>query len=508
MPVFAAVDIGSNSVRLSIARLTQASLQVIHQDREVTRLGEGVFQTGTLDPKAIAHTIKVLKRFHRAVQSQATDKIRVVATSAMRDARNSRAFIEWVKSATGWRVEIISGLEEGRLIHLGVMSKSRVSVPRVLLIDLGGGSCELTLSRSRHIEEMVSLPLGAVRLTQEFLEYDPPRKSEMERMRVFIAEEVQRISQRIARFKVQLTIATSGTAAALAGAAQKRSADSTTHSMTVSRASTLKLAKKLAQLSKAEREAMPGIGPRRAEIIIAGASVYAEVLKSCALRGFRYSPLGLRDGLLAQLAADYDVRTRPHQQTESDRQDALLAMCKKYGVDLKYAEQVRMLALKLFSVLSRVHNLPTEYKEWLGAAAMLQEVGSYVNRAGRNRHTYYIIANSEMFGFSIKQRQIIAAIARYQGRSKPFPTDRLMKNTIPSERDHIVRAVVLMRLARALNQSRRSVVASLTANLRDEKVGLRLSTKGEGIDLEMWALEKEVSYFREVFGRDLAVALS
>jgi exopolyphosphatase/guanosine-5'-triphosphate,3'-diphosphate pyrophosphatase len=327
-------------------------------------------------------------------------------------------------------------------------------------------------------------------------------------MRVFIAEEVERIAQRIARFKVQLTIATSGTAAALAGAAQKKSADSVSRSATVSRSSTLKLAKELALLSKTQREQMPGIGPRRAEIIIPGAAVYAEVLKSCGLRGFRYSPLGLRDGLLAQLAADYDERTRPHQQTESDRQDALLAMCKKYGVDLKYSEHVRMIALKLFSVLGRVHNLPAEYKEWLAAAAMLQEVGSYVNRAGRNRHTYYIIANSEMFGFSIKQRQIIATIARYQGRSKPSSTDRLMKNIIPSERENIVKAVVLMRLARALNQSRRAVVSSVSASIRGEKVDLRLTTKGEGVDLEMWALEKEVAYFREVFGRDLGVALS
>jgi exopolyphosphatase/guanosine-5'-triphosphate,3'-diphosphate pyrophosphatase len=174
MPVFAAVDIGSNSVRLSIAKFNRGALTAISQDREVTRLGEGVFRSGTLDPQNIAHTIKVLRRFHRAVQTHATDKVRVVATSALRDAKNSRAFIDWVKAATGWRVEIISGLEEGRLIHLGVISKSRINVPRMLLMDLGGGSCELTLSRNHHIEELVSLPLGAVRLTQEFLKHDPP----------------------------------------------------------------------------------------------------------------------------------------------------------------------------------------------------------------------------------------------------------------------------------------------------------------------------------------------
>jgi exopolyphosphatase/guanosine-5'-triphosphate,3'-diphosphate pyrophosphatase len=355
---------------------------------------------------------------------------------------------------------------------------------------------------------MVSLPLGAVRLTQEFLKHDPPKRSETERMRVFIAEEVERIAERIAKFRVQLTIATSGTAAALAGAVQKRSADSTSRVLNVSRSSALKLAKKLGQFSQTQREAVPGIGPRRAEIIIAGAAVYAEVLRSCGLKGFRYSPLGLRDGLLAQLASDYDARTRPHQQTESDRQDALLAMCKKYGVDLKYAEHVRVLALKLFTALARVHNLPAEYKEWLAAAAMLQEVGSYVNRAGRNRHTYYIVAHTEMFGFSIKQRQIIATIARYQGRSKPYATERLMKNVIPSERENIVKAVVLMRLARALNQSRRAAVSSIQAGIRGGKVELRLSAKGEGVDLEIWALEKEIPYFREVFGRDLGIALS
>src|SRR5436309_14036728 len=127
MPIFAAVDIGSNSVRLSIAKLSRGRLQVLHQDREVTRLGKGVFDGGSLDPQAIAHTIKVLKRFHRAVQDFSADQIRVVATSALRDARNSRAFIEWVRSATGWKLEVISGLEEGRLIHLGVISKSRIS---------------------------------------------------------------------------------------------------------------------------------------------------------------------------------------------------------------------------------------------------------------------------------------------------------------------------------------------------------------------------------------------
>ncbi|HZU31948.1 MAG TPA: exopolyphosphatase, partial [Candidatus Angelobacter sp.] len=218
MPVFAAVDIGSNSVRLSIAELRRGRLVALHQDREVTRLGEGVFRDGSLDPQAMAHTLKVLRRFHRAVQSYAVERTRVVATSALRDSNNGRLFAEWLKNVTGWHLDIITGLEEGRLIHLGVVANMRTPPPKLLLIDLGGGSCELTLSEKGHIKELVTLPLGAVRLTQEFIRHDPPNKAELKRLHDFIVQEVSHISRQIIRSDVRAVIATSGTAAALAGA--------------------------------------------------------------------------------------------------------------------------------------------------------------------------------------------------------------------------------------------------------------------------------------------------
>jgi len=223
MPTFAAVDIGSNSVRLKIARLTGRRLKPLHEDREVTRLGESVFRTGFLSPEAMADTIEVLRRFHRSAQKLGADTVRVVATSALRDARNSRAFLEWVRSATGWKVEIISGLEEARLIHLGLVSSSRIGSSPILMIDLGGGSCELTISNDGHIRETVSSPLGAVRLTNEFLHHDPPRKGELERLRGFVAREVGRIAARISKARINTVIATSGTAASLAAVCQNLS---------------------------------------------------------------------------------------------------------------------------------------------------------------------------------------------------------------------------------------------------------------------------------------------
>ncbi len=507
MPTFAAVDIGSNSVRLKIARLIGHRLEAIHEDREVTRLGESVFHSGFLSPDAIDNTIKVLRRFHRAVQDRAVDSVRVVATSAMRDARNSRAFMEWVRSATGWRVEIISGLEEARLIHLGLISSSRGNNGPVLMMDLGGGSCELTLSDKGSIRSTVSLPLGAVRLTNDFLHHDPPRKPELQRLKALVAREVTRISERVMRAHPKVVIATSGTAESLAAACHTLYKTKGPRAAAVSRAQMHNIAKKLSRLPIAERRKIQGIGPRRAEIIVAGAMVYAEILDRCRLAGFRFSPLGLRDGLLAQMVADYDRGARSRRQVESERWESIREAMDHYHIDVDHAFAVRNSAEQLFKDLRSVHRLPPEYEEWLSAAALLYEVGDYVNRMGRHRHTYYIISHSEILGYTPQQRHIIAAIARYLGKSRPSAAATPMKVLSPADRELVRKASMLLRLARSLNLGRSGAVGKARVRIRDGGVVFHLVPKGRGsIELETWAVEKEKAYFREVFGRELSTA--
>ena len=509
MPTFAAVDIGSNSVRLKIARLQAGRLSGLHEDREVTRLGEGVFGTGFLTPESMAETVKVLRRFHRATQQIVTDSVRVIATSALRDARNSQAFLEWVRSATGWRVEIISGVEEARLIHLGLVSSPRIDRAPTLMMDLGGGSCELTITQGGHIRDAVSLPLGAVRLTNEFLRHDPARKGELKRLRGFVTREINRVSDRITGAKVKNVIATSGTAAALAAVASHLRRGAGRQRAVVSRAEMTRIAKRLARLPVAERRKIEGIGPRRAEIIVAGATVYHELLDRLHLRGFRYSPLGLRDGILAQMAADYDRSTRSGRQIESERWESIVKAVDHYRVDRKHALQVRDAATLLFTGLRSLHRLPPEYREWLSAAAMLYEVGDYVNRNGRHRHTHYIISNSEILGYTPQQRRLIAAIARYLGKSRPTMEDGPMKVIDGADRDNTQKAILLLRLARALNLGRSRAVEKVRIRLRSAEVKLTLVPRRRmGVDLELWAIEKERDYFREVFGRELSTAVS
>ncbi|HEX9201873.1 MAG TPA: Ppx/GppA phosphatase family protein [Acidobacteriaceae bacterium] len=526
MPTFAAIDIGSNSVRLKIATVHQHRLKTLHEDREVVRLGESVFQTGVLSPDAMANTIRALKRFQKAVQLHVVDKIRVVATSAMRDARNAAAFTAWVKSATGWQVEVISGLEEGRLIHLGVVTFEPGARGRCLMIDLGGGSCEITLSDQGRIREMISLPLGAVRLQQEFLRNDPPSKQDVARLKQYIDRELKRAERKMGTPRVSLVIATSGTAAALSeasGAMAKKAVTRKTASRRAGRTKSVLvratpgiattdavhyLADKLAKMTNLQRASVPGIGPRRSEIIIGGAQVYAHLLDRLGLKGFRYSPLGLGSGILAQMLAEVDLRASVHRKIESERWEGVLEVCRRYGVDQRKMEPVRQHVVELYDGLLRVHELPSEYRLWLQAAAMMQDVGKFMNHQGHHRHTQYIVANSEIFGFSPEQRAIVSAIARYLGKSWPDAMDRVMRAVPVEEHINVLRAVTLLRLAVALNQDRASAVVKMRTYVYPKRVVLELVPGRGGAELEAWSLKKEAVYFREVFRRDLVVEVA
>ena len=505
---------------MKIASVTQHHLKTLHEDREVTRLGESVFQTGEISPEAMAGTIKALRRFHKSVQEHVVDKVRVVATSAMRDARNSAAFKEWVRSATGWNVEVISGLEEGRLIHLGVVTHEAGAKAKCLLIDLGGGSCEVTLSDGGRVKEMLSLPLGAVRLQQEFLQQDPPAKEDVARLKQYIERELKRVERKMGMPRVSAVFATSGTAAALAEASvavgvkpskltvRKPRGFSRIKPQEADTTAVRKLADKLLKMDNAARAAVPGIGPRRSEIIVGGAQVYAGLLERLGLKGFRYSAMGLRDGMLAQMLAEVDLRAAVHQKIETERWAGVLEVCRRYGIDQRKAEPVRLHVTQLFDALKAVHELPLEYRMWLAAAAMMQDVGKFMNHQGHHRHTHYIIANSEIFGFSPEQRAVVSAISRYMGKTRPQPMDRVMRAVPDGEQVHVARAIVLLRLALALNQDRASAVVGLKTSVYPKRVVLDIVPGRGGAALEAWSLKKEAAYFLEVFRRELFVEVA
>jgi exopolyphosphatase / guanosine-5'-triphosphate,3'-diphosphate pyrophosphatase len=330
---------------------------------------------------------------------------------------------------------------------------------------------------------------------------------------------LKRGEKKLGQPRVSLVIATSGTAAALAEASVaiakklpvKKSAPKKFVRLKPHEALTADvraLADKLLKMNNAQRAAVPGIGPRRSEIIIGGALVYACLLERMGLKGFRYSPLGLRDGILAQMLAETDLRTSVHQKIENERWTGVLEVCRRYGVQLKTVEPVREHVVQLFDSLARVHELPEEYRLWLESAAMMHDVGKFMNHQGHYRHTQYIIANSEIFGFSPEQRSIVSAIARYLGKTRPDATDRPMRTVPVQEHQHVRRAVVLLRLAVALNQDRASSALRMRVHVYPKRVVLELVPGRGGAELEAWSLRKEANYFLEVFRRELFVEVA
>ncbi len=269
-----------------------------------------------------------------------------------------------------------------------------------------------------------------------------------------------------------------------------------------------KMAIKFAKMTLPEREAVPGIGPRRSEIIVAGAQVIAELLESFGLAGFRYSSLGLRDGILTQMLAEKDARAAAHRELEQERWQSVMATARRYGVDPRQAEPVRAHVLQLYRELKSLHGLPAEYESWLAAAALLRDTGKFVNHQGHHRHTQYIISSSEIYGYTQVQRTIVSALARYLGKSRPQPGDRALRNIPTDQHKDVQRAVLLLRLAVALNQDRASDVLRVAARVYPKRVYLDVRPGRTGAELELWSLRKEAGYFREVFGRELFATLA
>ncbi len=358
MPVLAAVDIGSNSVRLKIAKLSRSRLETLHEDREVTRLGEGAFLDGALSPRAIAATVKVLQRFRRAATSSGSPRSACVATSATRDARNGREFAAWVKRATGWTLEVISGLEEGRLIHLGVTANSRISARRVLFFDLGGGSCEITVAEEGHIHFGPQSALGRGAAPPGV---PPPRSADPAGTPAHERFHPRRVGARrrlrAGEERSDATIATSGTAAAI-NAATRALENRGKHSNTVARTAVFDLLDTLTMLDERSAPSLPGINASRARDHHSPAPWSSpNCCAPTACPAFVILRWDCATASSRRLAADLDQQSRAFKRVEEERQDALAAMCRRYAVDLRHANHVRELARQLFLVLRRLHGL-------------------------------------------------------------------------------------------------------------------------------------------------------
>ncbi|MBV8847404.1 MAG: Ppx/GppA family phosphatase [Bryobacterales bacterium] len=468
--------------------------------RRVVRLGESVFRQGRLDAAAMDLACDALAGMAGEYRKLDVQAVRAVGTAALRDATNRAEFLARAAQILGVPVEVISGLEEARLIHLGVQARWPQPRHRLLITDIGGGSAELIFSENGHMAEAFSKPLGAVRLTAMFLKSDPPDPRELGRMERYIQERIAAAVKRLGAARIERMIATSATAAAAVCAANgvRRSRRDMADRFLASAAQIQRLYTEVAHRDLESRTGITGIGPRRAEIIVAGVAVLHQVMRSFSLPRVYYSTAGVRDGIIADLA------TRRLNQLDADQRRLVRAIGRRYGVDPQHARKVAQLAANLFEALEPLHRLPPARGRILEAAAYLYNIGHYVNDSRHHKHSLYLVVNTDMPGFSDREHLAIANLCRYHRKSMPQSTHPDFQIMDAEDRNAVVLLAPLLRLAVAFDQSQEQKIDRLEAASQDRTVEIRLLSSGD-TDIEQWHASQVAGVFREVYGRQLII---
>ena len=421
--------------------------RILASDREVTRLGESVFRTGSVTDDAMKTTCAVLARMAILYRKLDVVGVRAVATSAIRDTRNQREFLARASEAVGTDVEIISGREEGRLVHLGVESSWPQPDKRVLIIDIGGGSAEIIAAEHGRMLETYSKPLGAVRLKEAFLKDDPPTPRQLHQMHEYVQAKLDAPIRRLGRAGWDRVIGTSATAAAVAGAVARtpRNKRDDVDRLRITAAQVRKLYARLSATGLAGRRKVTGIGPRRAEIIVAGIAVLLRFLEGFQLPALYYSRAGVRDGIIADLAARNVGAER--SRLSRDQRREVEEVGRRYGVDLNHSRKMSEIANLLFAALQSLHGLPSGCGKLLEAAAYLHDVGHYISGVSHHKHSYYVVSNSDMAGFTDRERFLIAALCRYHRKTLPSPVHGVYQALSAEERRILLMLIPILRLA-------------------------------------------------------------
>ena len=509
MPRYAAVDIGSNSIRLLVAdcSLRNGTPQItrLAEDRQVVRLGSTVFKSGAVEAQVMDEVCAVLRRFQETWRKHDVFGVRAVATSATRDASNQAEFVTRASDAVGAPIETISGQEEARLIHLGVQTVWPQSRQQVLMVDVGGGSAELIASENGVYRDGYSRPLGAVRLTEVFLKKDPPTENQVRELEEYIEEKLTLPLRYLGGRRYDRVIATSASAAAVVCAANRiaRTNREAADRKKATAAQVRKLYRDLVTKGVAERRKIPGIGPRRAEIILPGAAVFWKVLERFGQEAMFYSVAGVRDGIIADLTLRGVGRENVRLSGEQRR--AVEALARKFGVGTKHAKKVSEHALTLFEGLSPLHSLAPSYGKLLEAASYLRDAGHYVSDTGHHKHSHYLVRNSDLAGFTDGERSFIALLCRYHRKAMPAARHLEFQSLDVEQRRALMMLIPILRLADALDRSREQHVQAVEVEIAGETIRLRLTSERD-VSLERWAAESNAETVRVVYGRSLSLA--
>jgi exopolyphosphatase/guanosine-5'-triphosphate,3'-diphosphate pyrophosphatase len=507
----AAIDIGTNSIHMIVVRVREdLSFEVVDREKAMVRLGAGGLDGKALTAEATSGALRALTTFKRIADSHKVDTILAAATSATREAPNGGEFLARIESQTGIRPRVIAGQEEARLIHMAATYGVNVGASRAVVIDIGGGSVELTLGDAASLRLARSVKLGVIRLTQAYVKSDPLSGRDERRLAKHVRQNIDNICKQIVAAGFDRVIGTSGTIMSLgtmAVAAARGAVPTELRNLRVPAKHIRRLRRQVVELDDKERLALPGLDPRRADLTVAGAVLLDTILQRLGADDLTLCDLALREGLVLDYIRRHQKEIVHIEQIPDVRRRSVLELAERCNYHADHARHIVNLSLALFDQTRALHGLADREREWLEYAALMHDIGSHISFGRHHRHSYYLITNGDLRGFQPEEIEIMALVARYHRRSTPKPEHEEYAR-LPNNRRRTVRILsAILRVAENLDRSHSQVISGLAVRTKKDTIRLELTASGDA-ELEMWATGRHVQPFEQVVGRPVKLALS
>ncbi|MBF1990889.1 Ppx/GppA phosphatase family protein [Fischerella thermalis] len=520
--IIAAIDLGTNSLHMVIVRIeaTLPAFSIIGREKETVRLGDRDLVTGCLKAEVIERAIACLRRFQEVAKTLNAETIIAVATSAVREAPNGKEFLHKVEAELGLSIDLISGPEEARRIYLGVLSGMEFNNQPHVIVDIGGGSTEIILGDSHQARTLTSTKIGAVRLTNELINTDPISNAEFQYLQAYargmLERSVEEVLANLEFGEHPRLVGTSGTIETLAviNAREKLGfVPSTLNGYQFSLKDLREWVNRLRKMTNVERATIPGMPEKRSEVILAGAIILQEAMNLLGLESITVCERALREGVIVDWMLTHGLIEDRLRYQSSVRQRSVLKTGKKYHVNLEHSDRVAIFALSIFDQTQGIlHNWGAEERQLLWAAAILHNCGHFVSHDSHHKHSYYLIRNGELLGYTETEMEIIANIARYHRKSPPKKKHENFRNLVHKEHRQIVSQLsAILRLAVALDRRQIGAIQRLQCEFipatRELKMQIFPSRPDDECSLELWSLDYKKGVFESEFGVKLVATL-
>lgn len=509
--VLAAVDIGTNSVHMVVARTSETGrFEILEREKEMVRLGRSGGDMKRLSAEAIDRGVAAMVRCRALADAHGAELV-AVATSAVREAENKREFLDRVLDEADVAVEVISGVEEARLIHLGVLRALPVFDQKSLLCDIGGGSTEVLVGWRGEAITTRSFRLGAIRVTERFLAGPEVTRADLDRCRHHVATILAGFAAEVRYGGFDVAVGSSGTIETVVAIARHRRGDAdgarNHNGQTITATEITEVVELLASLpGAAERAMVPGVDARRADIVLGGAVILEQFVRAFSVDELVFSDFALREGVL--LDAWQRRRGGSLHHLSDLRRRSVEVLADAMDEDPAHARHVARLALALFDGTAPLHGVDSAARELLEAAALLSNVGLFLSHAQHHKHGYYVIRNTDrLTGFTDHEVELIALVVRYHRKSEPKAKHPEFAALDEADQELVRVLAGLLRVAIGLDRTHSAVVTDVDVRIDDGGVTIDLDpAPGADTGLERYAASTRCGLLEQVLGVPVTIS--